>query len=68
MDEEPPPFPVPWVPVELWTAELVELDGEMEDGFKFKGIAVVPEVGMAEVSVTIRGEKTRPSLSKLYVV
>jgi hypothetical protein len=69
---EPPLPPILSPPAELWPPEPAELDGwggaaELEDGFRtiINGIPVVPAVGTAEVSVTVRGEKTRPPSSKL---
>ena len=67
---EPPLPPALWPPAELWPPELAGLDdwegaAGLTDGFNVNGIPVVPEVGTSEVSVTVRGEKTRPSSSKL---
>jgi hypothetical protein len=69
---EPLP-PVLWPPAEFWPPEPAVLedcegDAEAVDDNCVNGIPEPPEVGRLEVSVTVIGEKTRPSLSPLEVV
>jgi hypothetical protein len=54
--------------LELWPPDPAVLEG-LEDGaaddFIVNGIPAVPDVGISEDTVTVRGEKARPSFSML---